>query len=468
MNQKAVVIEVNEVPLKIFRHYQQLRPKSQIARLLKDSLVLTTEAKDVTVDFLYPAQTWASFNTGASYEYHQMHWYNDPKPAAYPLYWKTIANQGLQVGLINTLHSSPADTYLGNPNYQFVIPDCFASNNITKPELYQDFQTLNTRATVESGRNASLKVSKTKALATLVKSPAMGIKPQTLFNAAGLVAQVKTGKVNRERLRNLQFDLLADIFFKQMSHQSVDLSIFFTNHIAANMHRYWYALFPDEYQRELYSQQWIDKYSQEILVAVDLLDRFLERVIELCHVQDRTLIVVSSMGQKANQTLTKTRKYFFKLDKFQKFLQPLCAGKQYNCRLDAAMIPQYSLHFDSVEAARECWEMINDTQKYIKNIWLENDLNDNVVTISTNLDADAEQFFIRGKGFTYQELGFKRIPIDNDSSGKHSPDGSLIIYNSRTSSTESDRVNYLEYAPAMLNFFGIEPPEYMLKPQFTI
>ena len=66
MNQKAVVIEVNEVPLKIFRHYQQLRPKSQIARLLKDSLVLTTEAKDVTVDFLYPAQTWASFNTGAS------------------------------------------------------------------------------------------------------------------------------------------------------------------------------------------------------------------------------------------------------------------------------------------------------------------------------------------------------------------------------------------------------------------
>lgn len=54
-----------------------------------------------------------------------------------------MAENGLKVGLINTLHSSPADSYINSSNYQFVIPDCFAVNNLTKPELFQDFQALN-------------------------------------------------------------------------------------------------------------------------------------------------------------------------------------------------------------------------------------------------------------------------------------------------------------------------------------
>ena len=468
MSQQAVVIEINEVPLKIFKHYHQLRPNSHIAKLLENSLVLTTEAKDVSVDFLYPAQTWGSINTGAPYDRHQMHWYNDPKPADYPLYWKTIANQGLQVGLINTLHSSPANTYIDDPNYQFVIPDCFATNNLTKPEMYQDFQALNTNATVESGRTASLKVPKSKAIATLVKSPALGIKPQTLINAAGLVAKVKTGKVNRERLRNLQFNLMADMFLKQMRSNSVDLGILFTNHIAANMHRYWYALFPEDYERNLYSQQWTEKYSQEIVVAVELFDSFLGQVMKFCRQQQRALVLVSSMGQAANQDLEATPMYFYKLENVDKLIQRLCNGEQYNYRLDAAMVPQYSLKFDSAEQARKCWETIEETRKYIKNIWLENDLNDDVITLSTNLGSDSDRFFIRGTSYGYQDLGYKRMLIDDHSSGKHCPDGSLIVYNSKTSSTNSDRVDYLEYTPAMLNFFGITPPEYMVKPQFTI
>ena len=46
-NYKAIVIEINEVPLKVLNHYQQLKPNSYIARLLQESLILKTEAKDV-------------------------------------------------------------------------------------------------------------------------------------------------------------------------------------------------------------------------------------------------------------------------------------------------------------------------------------------------------------------------------------------------------------------------------------
>ena len=174
MNQKAIVIEINEVPLRVLNYYKKFNPNSTIAHLLSQSLVLQTEAKDVEESFLYPSQTWASLNTGVPYDLHKIHWYNDPKPNSYPLYWKAIAENGLNVGLINTLHSSPADSYIDNSNYKFVIPDCFASNNLTKPDIYQDFQELNTRATSDNGRVTTLKFSRQKALATLVKSPELG------------------------------------------------------------------------------------------------------------------------------------------------------------------------------------------------------------------------------------------------------------------------------------------------------
>lgn len=468
MNRKAVVIEINEVPLKVLAHYQKLRSNSNIARLLRESLILKTEVKDVEKDFLYPSQTWGSLNTGVAYEQHKIHWYNDPKPDRYPLYWKTVADNGLNVGLINTLHSSPADSYIDRSNYKFVIPDCFASNNLTKPEFYQDFQALNTSATSENGRATTMKFPRQKALATLVKSPVLGIRSKTLLDAASLVARIKTGKVNRERLRNLQFTLLADIFLKQIKSKDVDLGIFFTNHIAANMHRYWYGLFPEEYSLQLYDRKWMDKFSSEILVSVELLDNFLGQLIDYCLSQQRMLVLVSSMGQAANLDLKDIPLYFYKLKNISKLITKLCQGKQYDYQVDSAMVPQYTLNFSSETEAQECFQLIEESKKYLKNIWLEIDINHKVITLSTNLNSNSDRFFIKGESFSHGELGYEQIPIEDHHSGKHSPEGSLIVYNSQTSSTTQDTVDYLEYTPAMLKFFGLDTPDYMLEPQFTL
>ncbi|MDJ0532446.1 MAG: hypothetical protein QNJ70_08110 [Xenococcaceae cyanobacterium MO_207.B15] len=468
MNQKAIVIEINEVPLRVLNYYKKFNPNSTIAHLLSQSLVLQTEAKDVEESFLYPSQTWASLNTGVPDDLHKIHWYNDPKPNSYPLYWKAIAENGLNVGLINTLHSSPADSYIENSNYKFVIPDCFASNNLTKPDIYQDFQELNTRATSDNGRVTTLKFSRQKALATLVKSPELGIKLKTLVNAAMLVARIKTSRVNKERLRNLQFTLLADILFKQIQSKDVDLAIFFTNHIAANMHRYWYALFPEDYSLKLYNQEWIYKFSSEILVSLDLLDNFLRRLIDYCQKQQRVLILVSSMGQTADEKLKQTPMYSYKLENLQKLLDKLCLGKHYDYQTDAAMVPQYSLNFTSEDEAQKCFQTIKESKKYLKNIWLKIDLNQKVITLSTNLYLNTDRFFIKGKSFSHDDLGFRKIYIEDHHSGRHCPEGSLIIYNSRTSSSTNNIVDYLEYAPAMLKFFGLDTPSYMIEPRFTI
>lgn len=89
------------------------------------------------------------------------------------------------------------------------------------------------------------------------------------------------------------------------------------------------------------------------------------------------------------------------------------------------------------------------------------------ITLSTNLSCKSDTYFIRGESYSYWDLGYKQIPIEDHHSGRHSPEGSLIIYNSETCNSNSDTIDYLEYAPAMLKFFGINPPEYMLEPQFS-
>ena len=62
MIQKVTVFETNEIPLRAFKYYQSIKYKSSISYLLNNSLVLESIANDVDESFLYPSQTWASFN----------------------------------------------------------------------------------------------------------------------------------------------------------------------------------------------------------------------------------------------------------------------------------------------------------------------------------------------------------------------------------------------------------------------
>lgn len=470
VTQKMVVFEINEVPLRIFRHFQKLRPGSNLDRLLQASTVIETLALDVEESFLYPSQTWASLNTGAPYDQHKIHWYNDPKPGEYPLYWKTIAGAGHTVGIVNTLHSSPAREYADkNDNYKFLIPDCFAVDSYTKPKYFEPFQSLNLKAVSSNSRTVSMKAPMQEAIATVVNAPRYGIRMKTMVTGAALMSKILMKRVNRERLRNMQFPLVADIFLRQFREHQPDLGILFTNHVAANMHRYWYGLFPDDYEADIYDAAWRTKYGMEILAAVDLLDNYLGQIMRAAEETGRILVLVSSMGQHANKKLTpeyrKSHSHDFRLADVKKLVSCLTAGN-YSYRVDAAMVPQYSLDFHDADQAARCAAEMREAKATLEGIHLALDENANVLTLSVQLDPNAPYFGIRGKRYQSEELGFERFEIDDHHSGCHCPEGSLIIYNSKTSTKRSDQVNYLEYAPAILKHFGIERPAYMMEPSF--
>jgi|GEM_PF-3515767 len=472
MSQRVIVFEVNEVPLRIYRHFQKTRPGSNVDRLLQSSRVLETMALDVPESFLYPSQTWASLNTGAPYDSHQIHWYNDPKPRQFPLYWRTMAEAGLRVGAVNTLHSSPAEGYAEtNPNYAFVIPDCFAADSYTKPRFLEPFQALNLKAVAGNSRAVSMRVPMREAVSTLAQLPRYGIQMSTLMDGASLVSQIVRKKTNRERLRNLQFPLVADIFLKQVRKHDPDLAILFTNHVAANLHRYWYALFPQDYSARIYDEGWVRKYSGEVLAAVDLLDKYLGHLMELAEKTDRVLVLVSSMGQHANPNLTpefrQSHSFDFRLEDVRKLVSCITGG-EFDYRVESAMVPQYSLEFPSLAAANECAQAIQANRGTLRGINLVLNQKEHVLTISVLLDSNRPDYEARGKVLSYSELGFVRFEVDDHHSGCHCPDGSLIIYNSKTSHASKESINYLEYAPALLKHFGLPANQYMVEPSFSL
>lgn len=475
MRQKAIVFEVNETPLKVFRRFQLARPGSNLDRLMKSSLVLETKALDVDESFLYPSQTWASLNSGAPFASHKIHWYNDPKPDQFPMFWRAAAEGGKSVGLVNTLHSSPAESYAGNSDhYKFVIPDCFAVDSYTKPAYLEPFQALNLKAVNNNSRVTQVKAPLREAALTVMNSPRYGIKLRTLFEGASMVSQILRKKVNRERLRNLQFPLVADIFFKLYKQHQPDLAVLFTNHVAANMHRYWYALFPEDYSEKVYNDQWVERYRGEIMAAVDLLDIYLGRLMKLAEDTDRILVIVSSMGQHANPKLTaketKENSHTYWLKDITKLVEAATESK-HSFKAEQAMFPQFTLEFRTPADAQRCFDEVHAGMKSANAVRIyadKTDLNGNFLTLSVGfVNAEGEQISLRGKNYSHAELGFQKIDIDDHHSGCHCPEGSLLIYNSRTAEASSESINYLEYAPALLELYGVPKRPHMMTPTFS-
>lgn len=464
---RAVVLEVNEVPLSLFRHFAERYPASNIARLLDESGVLVTEANDVAEDVLYPSQTWASFNTGAPYDRHRIHWYNDPKPDRYPFYWQILARHGRTVGLVNTLHAGAAAERLAQDDrIRFLLPDVFAADSDTRPARYRAFHRFTCEMAGENRRVTSFRPG-AREIRVGCSLPWLGVRIRTLVELAATVAQTAAGRRTRERLRNAHFTLTADIFTALLKRHDVDLAVFFTNHLAGNMHRYWYALFPEEYSEAICDEDRVQCHADEILFACRQLDAFIGEMMNHCRATGRVLLVVSSMGQCARRSVDTRRDTVHQIGDVDRFLSVLGAPS-YPYRSLGAMFPQYSLAFDGEPQAREVFRFLRDKGIHTAANWL--DINDNVVTITLRQDdwLDRARDAL-GSHLTPDALGLEPIRIEDHPSTRHHPDGTLLIYpGSPPGRGSPSRVGYLEFAPALLAFFGLPRPDHMVEPGFTI
>ncbi|MDH4276477.1 MAG: hypothetical protein OEZ14_09500 [Acidimicrobiia bacterium] len=457
---RVVVIEVNEVPRRVLTDVAAMGRAPFIGQLLDDDQVVDTVVSEQLPREMYPSQTWASLNTGVPWRDHRVWWYGDPKPAAYPLYWQVAARSDRSVGLVSTLHSSPLSVQCSTGDYRFAIPDCFAVDADTRPDRYRRFQELNLRLTRANSRKSDFRSARSEVGPALKAMAGLGLSGATVARLGRLAAEAAAGRVPRERVRSGQFLILSDVFLRLLTDEAPDLAVMFTNHVAAAMHRYWYALYPDDFSTEHYPIDWVARHRDEIPVAVEMLDRFLMRLDEWCKRNDRTLVVVSSMGQGPSRDLESDQTHDVVIVNPEAFLAAVGVDLDRMPLVRGSMAPNLTLACGSTEAAEQLEarlaEVGGDHHRW------RVDRVDDVVTLTYGLVVvDDETVILDGRSVDAATAGLEIHAVDDHSSGRHIPEGVVAVSNSPSFKQPADRqVDYLDFAPAMLDLLGVARPDH--------
>ena len=451
---RLCVLELNEIPLRVFRWHAQRSPRSACATLLRDSLVGESLAEEELPRDLYPSQSWATLSTGVPFSEHGVFWYGDAKPAAFPMYWQAAAERGLTTGVVGVLHSSPLQLQCSGSSIRFAIPDSFATEPDAIPARLEGLQAFNLAMTRTNSRAVTDPAPWRRYLSSAPAILRARVTLPTGARLAKLAAEVAIGKVPKERLRAAQFHLLADQFTQLSKHSDADLSVFFSNHIASAMHRYWFANFPDDWDTEIYDSAWVERFGDEIPYAMRSLDLWLERWMAWVKATNRTLLVISSMGQRGGESFDAAAKTALTLTAPELLAGSLGISEDFT--VGNAMVPQVSFVFDSEASADAAAKRIADLS--VRGISFVIDRREKTLTISYSSAQDpAEKFTIDGRVLSPEEMGFSVVPVSEHRAAVHDPKGSVIVYNSPTAQLPSEPFNYVELAPAILASLGVGP-----------
>ena len=127
---KIYIFELNEISPQILKKYVGNYPNSSLSNFVKQSDNITTIADDIKEKDLYPAQSWASINSGKPFKKHKVKWYNDSKKNC-PQIWDDLAKNN-SIGVINVLHSSD---YKNLKSFNYFVSDPYKKFTRTIPDL---------------------------------------------------------------------------------------------------------------------------------------------------------------------------------------------------------------------------------------------------------------------------------------------------------------------------------------------
>ena len=299
MMQKILLFEINEVPFRVIDYYCDKRPTSTLARILTRSRQYETVTEDSLA--LDPWISWPTMHRGVPDNKHQILHLGqvlDEVDAQYPPIWRLLKQAGVSVGVFGSLHSStvPDDA----AEYSFYVTDCFDNRVFAHPKALEPFQEFNLRMTRDSARNVSRKLPLGAAAKFALSAPVLGLTAGTTASIAGHLVKETLNKDLRIRRRNYQPLLSADLFMKQVRKTRPQFATFYSNNVAAAMHRYWGAAFPQDFANGTLDAQWVARYGGEVVAAMDAFDQMLEKMVSFVDANpDYTLVVASSMGQAA-------------------------------------------------------------------------------------------------------------------------------------------------------------------------
>jgi hypothetical protein len=289
---KVILYELNEVPWAIVDRYIESRPQSTLADLLSTGQSLTTVVDDSVP--LQPWRTWPtlhlSLNTA---DHNSFDLGQDPATFHGRSIWDAAEDAGLSVGLWGPLQSWPARRF---KNGSFYIPDTFSSDARTYPESFSRFQAFNLRATRENSFSANAPLSATDVARVGVDLLRQGLTLRTAATVGRQLVRERRNPKYKGGRSIMQAPLNFDLYWRQHRRYEPDLSIFFTNHVAGMMHRFWGDADAEYARTHSYPADRI--FGEFIDAAMDVADRQLATLRRYVSSRsDTMLLVAASMGQ---------------------------------------------------------------------------------------------------------------------------------------------------------------------------
>ncbi len=452
----VILYELNEVPWEIMDLYVDARPSSNVAALLDEGLCLTTIDDDPVP--LQPWRTWPTFHRSAfTSEHGSLDLGQDPATFNGTDLWEVADAAGCRVGVFGALQSWPPRP---GRNGGFFVPDTFAGSPDTYPRSLSRFQRFNLRMTAENSFASDQRLAVGDLAAVGIDLVRLGLSP---WSTAKLVAHLGRERLDaRYKARRPIMQVLPsfDLFWRLHKRTTPELSVFFTNHVAAMMHRYWGDGVPRYATEQDYRPD--EVYRGFLLAAMDLFDHQLGVMRGWT---DRhpgcVLIVASSMGQGPIPYAEMNETYV--LEDTSRLLRALGLG---GAEPGLAMYPRICLKFDDqahAEAAMgpiasvraRTGPMFNDLRLHGATVSFEIDYQFGVQSLSREVAwAPREGSPTSG---TVEDLGITtRTRPGGGNTAYHVPEGILVAVGSSIRADPARaEVSILDAAPSILDLLDV-------------
>lgn len=473
MPRKLLVVELNELPWAVVDHFCARRPDSFFARFVRRCDQYTTVASDdIQLD---PWITWATWHRGVNDRKHGLlHLGQDTAAAdaAYPPVWRILHAHGLSVGVFGSLHSSamPPDYR----DYAFYLPDFFAAEQSAHPDRLESFQRFNLAMTRMSARNVQRALPLRSTLGFVRDAPLLGVRPATARRVAGQLASELFRPEAKARRRSIQPLIMADIFDRLVARQQPDFATFYSNNVAAAMHRFWAATFPQDYPDFPLTEDWKSRYAGEIDHAMAQFSHFLRTLVRTAHrLGDYTVVVAGSMGQAAIPT--QRTDHFLSISDLDRFMTQMDVPTgAWNAR--SAMVPCVSVTVDEPyrQVFRENLQdltvsgapMVHDRRPTHPVSWDEAEGGYFHVFIQFDGFDGEDTASIGERRFRLGELGLGLVAHEDgvNCTAQHIPEGALLVFDPTRRAAEQvhDRRELwtVDFLPSVLEHFGVPIPGY--------
>lgn len=455
---KLIILEINEVPHRIYEVYKSQYPDSTLTQLLNQSRSFTTVSTDEGE--LHPWSTWPTLHRGVDNTIHGIKDIGEDLTAVnkkYPSLWEILVDNKISTGIFSSLHTYPLPQNFNQ--YDFLVPDPFALGSAAHPKSIEPFQAFNLAMTKKSGRSVDKGIDKKNALKLALALPGLGIRLKTIVKTLKQLAAERIKPWRATRRRSFQSILAFDLYFKLLKKHQPTFTTFFSNHVASALHRYWAATFPEDYKQMNLPENWINRYKDEIPFCMDELNEMVRAIKQIVDKNpDYKLIIASSMGQAATKAELIESEVFFGDD--SKFIDYF---EEHKIEALPAMHPQYNFKVgsnpDGFETALKHIEINGEPLAYRRK-------DQSFFSIDLGY-PNVGQLHLKYNGSSIEafDLGIEIKQIDDQSGGTayHIPEGALFVYDPKNpvSKSQNQTVDLRAVAPAILNYFDLKPPLYM-------